>query len=284
MPLVVMVGHPSSGKTTRAQQLQQHFTKLGHEVTVINHESLALPRAASYASNESEKKLRATFKSTVERFLNAKRIVIFDYLNYIKGFRYEMWCRAREAQTQHCTVFCDTPLETCKEWNSKRPEEERYEEKLFIDLCQRMERPNSDKRWDNPLFTITEPTADLPLDDITNTLLHGSVASMNQAVVPAKMEDSNYLYELDRVTQDIVRAIVSHQASDSSIVMVGDKLSVPHATNTLQLTRKVHLPELRRIQAQYLKMARLRTPDTAQGIANTFVDHLSMCISTMQQG
>lgn len=73
-------------------------------MVLINHESINLSRTAMYASNEAEKKGRATLKSTLERFLSTKKVVIFDYLNQIKGFRYEMWCRAREVQTQHCTV------------------------------------------------------------------------------------------------------------------------------------------------------------------------------------
>lgn len=267
-------------QTTRANALQAHFQSLGHDVMIINHESLNLSRSAMYASSESEKKGRATLKSTLERFLSAKKLIIFDYLNAIKGYRYEMWCRAREVQTQHCTIYCNTPIDQCAEWNKARPEGERYSDSVFVDLCQRMETPNEEKRWDQPLFTLDGPDAELPLEAITDTLLKGKIPSINQAVIPQKMEDSNYLFELDRITQEIVRAIVERQADAS--VMVGDVLKVPHTGNTVTLVRKIHLPELRRIQTQYLKLARIRTPDNAAGIATSFVDHLNVCLKQAQ--
>lgn len=106
MPLIVMVGHPCSGKTRRAKELAAHFSAAGLDVTVVNHESLNLARASMYATNDSEKKGRSALKSTLERFLSPSphKLLIFDYLNSIKGYRYEAWCRAREMQTQHCTV------------------------------------------------------------------------------------------------------------------------------------------------------------------------------------
>lgn len=141
-----------------------------------------------------------------------------------------------------------------------------------------MEAPNEEKRWDAPLFTVSDPTAPLPLSAIDEVVLRGKVAPANVAVIPARMEGGNYLFELDRVTQDIVKAVVEAQADGS--IMVGDAITVPHTKSTVTLARKIHLPELRRIQNQYLKMARLRTPDSIAAIAHTFVDHVNMCIRT----
>ena len=283
MPLIVMVGHPCAGKTRRSLALQSHFSELGHEVMIINHESINLPRSTMYASNEAEKKGRSTLKSTLERFLSAKKIVIFDYLNSIKGYRYELWCRAREVQTQCVTIWCDTPIDKCEEFHSALPEADQYAPAVFKDLIQRMEAPNAEKRWDQPLFRV-EPEEDLPLEQISDALLKGKIPAVNQAVVPQRMEESNYLFELDRITQEIIRSIIDRQSSSSSEVgiMVGDTFRVPHATVSVVLARRIHLPELRRIQAQYLKLARIRTPDDAKGIANSFVEHVNMCLRQAQ--
>jgi protein KTI12 len=52
MPLIALTGYPCSGKSTRAQQLQQYFSKQRPEVTlhVISEESLNIDRNISYAS------------------------------------------------------------------------------------------------------------------------------------------------------------------------------------------------------------------------------------------
>lgn len=52
----------------------------------------------------AEKITRGGLKSGVNHALNAKTLVILDSLNYIKGFRYELYCSARSEGTQHCVV------------------------------------------------------------------------------------------------------------------------------------------------------------------------------------
>jgi protein KTI12 len=52
-----------------------------------------------YKDSAHEKILRASIKSNVEKFLDPSRIVIVDAQNYIKGYRYELYCLARNAQT-----------------------------------------------------------------------------------------------------------------------------------------------------------------------------------------
>lgn len=43
-----------------------------------------------------------------------------------QGYRYELWCVARAAGTRYCMVHVATPTDTCREWNTARPEAERY--------------------------------------------------------------------------------------------------------------------------------------------------------------
>lgn len=52
----------------------------------------------------AEKAARASLFSAVTRQLSPDRIVIFDGMNYIKGFRYQLYCAAREYKCRTCTV------------------------------------------------------------------------------------------------------------------------------------------------------------------------------------
>ena len=81
-----------------------------------------------YGSSQAEKAGRSAFRAAVERSLTSSRVVVVDYLNHIKGYRYELWCRARETGTTYAVVYVDTPAEQCREWNLQRPESERYSE------------------------------------------------------------------------------------------------------------------------------------------------------------
>ena len=42
----------------------------------------------------------------MDHALDAHTVVVLDSLNYIKGFRYQLYCAARTESTQHCVVRC----------------------------------------------------------------------------------------------------------------------------------------------------------------------------------
>lgn len=63
--------------------------------------------------------VRGKIKFEVEKNLTGNTIVICDSLNYIKGYRYQMFCIAREQKTTYCLVFCSTSHKSAKLYNSK---------------------------------------------------------------------------------------------------------------------------------------------------------------------
>ena len=86
--------------------------------------------------SRAEKPARGTLFTAVQREMGQDKILIADGMNYIKGFRYQMYCAARELKLRVCTVSCAkarmrtvltarqvyvvATQELCKEWNSKR--------------------------------------------------------------------------------------------------------------------------------------------------------------------
>jgi len=61
MPLIVMCGIPSSGKTSRAIQIKQFFMEKSKVVDLINEESLGFSKAEYYKDSVHEKMLRGSF-------------------------------------------------------------------------------------------------------------------------------------------------------------------------------------------------------------------------------
>jgi protein KTI12 len=53
---------------------------------------------------KSEKPARGAFYSAIQRALSKDDIVIADGMNYIKGFRYQLYCEAKALSTPHCVV------------------------------------------------------------------------------------------------------------------------------------------------------------------------------------
>ncbi|KAE8617066.1 hypothetical protein XENTR_v10008972 [Xenopus tropicalis] len=104
MPLVVLCGFPCSGKSSRSQELQEHLEQSGRKVHIIGDHVLGVDRNAVYADSKKEKELRGSLRAAVERKLNKEEVVILDSPNYIKGYRYELFCLIKHVQTPHCLV------------------------------------------------------------------------------------------------------------------------------------------------------------------------------------
>jgi protein KTI12 len=57
--------------------------------------------------------------------------VIIDSLNYIKGYRYELFSLARAAKTTLCLVWCDTDPEIAAKICSEGGYDNPFPEELF---------------------------------------------------------------------------------------------------------------------------------------------------------
>lgn len=199
MPLIIISGLPSSGKSTRALQLQEFFNKQG-KVTKIVTENVAIPKAGFqkneyFADSQKEKIVRADLKSEALRLLNKEDVVILDAGNYIKGYRYELYCATKSARTSQCTIFCGIPKEKAWEFNCNRAKTEQdlneteeelnnggvmYTKEIFDALCLRFEEPHGNSRWDSPLFTIF-PEDEIDFDGVRKALFESTLPPPNMS-------------------------------------------------------------------------------------------------------
>lgn len=121
MPLIVIAGNPCTGKTTFANILVNHLKTKGIvHVDLVNEESLNITKQVGYQNSFHEKSTRSSLKSSVDHKLNADQYIIMDSLNYIKGFRYELYCSARTYRTPHCVVWIDCSEETALLLNQQK--------------------------------------------------------------------------------------------------------------------------------------------------------------------
>ena len=82
------------------------------------------------------------------------------------------------------------------------------------------------------------------------------------------MTATDYLYELDQVTQSIIHAVLERQREGTS-----DFVRIPTADKTIPLHRNWTLAELRRLRKQYLQANKLH-PIPCDRIASMFVEFL----------
>jgi len=209
MPLVLFCGIPCSGKTTRAKALLKFLQDHGKTVVLINEETLYIRKNEGYSNSKEEKKTRSLILAEAERWISDDVVVIVDSLNYIKGFRYEVFCRSRSQKTTNCVVYCEASKDVVQSRNNSRTTtEERWNPLLLDDLNARFEVPNPRNRWDRPLLTVREQE-EIPFQDIFTALFEYSEAPpKNSATEFNKIELPNFLFEMDQITQSIVSDVL----------------------------------------------------------------------------
>jgi len=157
MPLIIISGHPCIGKTTFATELKRYLEETECSVVLINEESLGISCSTGYSSSFAEKTTRGSIKSAVDHSLSSTAWVIVDSMNYIKGFRYELYCLARTIKSTHCCIWLSCDEGTSDTWSAQREQSSgaSYPADVLGDLRRRFEPPNERNRWDRPLFKFT---------------------------------------------------------------------------------------------------------------------------------
>ncbi|KAJ9059918.1 kti12, chromatin associated [Entomophthora muscae] len=274
MPLIVICGYPCSGKTQKAKLLEEYFNQeialkgLSLKVHRFDDDALGFNKE-SYQNQHDEKKLRGAILAAAERHLTKDDVVILDSNNYIKGLRYQLYCISKAIPTPHCVIHVGTPKDLTIEWNANR--EYRYTDQTLLELLNRFEEPIGANRWDAPLFTsIYDDVPALPFEDIWEAVINKKPPS--QTCQPF----TNYLYELDRVTNQLSSEILSalqEGAGESGLIRLPSVASVPLNLRGRHLTI-VELKRLRRMFMQINKTHHMNSISLDR-IPELFVEYLN---------
>ncbi|XP_014214937.1 protein KTI12 homolog [Copidosoma floridanum] len=271
MPLIIMTGIPSSGKTTRTKELREFFeTKKGKKVEIIDEEEMIkkamFDKNSYFADSVKEKLIRGDIKSNVQRLISPTDILIIDGSNYIKGYRYELYCTSKQYKITQCTVQCDSPVEYAWLCNEKRPDCEQYSREIFDGLVLRYEAPNGQNRWDSPLFIIN-PEDELQYEEIYASLYKVKAPKPNMSTQSQRLSASNYLYDMDRITQEIVNEIVSAKQ-----LGIESNIKIPKYNVVLESSGGIS--ELTRLRRQFLTYSKMQQTETDK-IPSLFIQYLN---------
>ncbi|KAG6813637.1 hypothetical protein H0H92_008873 [Tricholoma furcatifolium] len=261
MALVTISGYPCSGKSRRAKQicasLQSFLEDANYQgtiskVTVLSDDVLNLDRSC-YDDSRAEKPARGALFTAMQRQMAPDTILIVDAPNYIKGFRYQMYCAAREMKLRVCTVYVVALKEHCREWNATRQDGCSYKAETLENLMFRYEEPSSMVRWDSPLFTVLWDEDAPPMSQIWDALTKGTIKPPNSGTLSVAKAPTDALQALEQTTSTIVAAIIADQTGLGGQHMLS--LSIPTGMLKISLSlppRNVTLSELQRLKRQFV--------------------------------
>ncbi|KAG6816965.1 hypothetical protein H0H87_001279 [Tephrocybe sp. NHM501043] len=261
MALVTISGFPCSGKTKRAEQirsgLEDHLKNDNYQgpiskITVLSDDVLSLDRSV-YDDSRSEKPARGALFTAMQRQMALDTILIVDAPNYIKGFRYQMYCAAREMKLRVCTVYVVALKEQCRDWNTTRQDGHAYAPETLENLIFRYEEPSSMVRWDSPLFTVLWNEDAPPMPLIWDALTKGNIKPPNSGTLSVVKAPTDALQALEQTSASIVSAIVADQTGlgGQQNLMISTPSGALKTSISLP-TRNVTLSELQRLKRQFV--------------------------------
>ncbi|GMT24058.1 hypothetical protein PFISCL1PPCAC_15355, partial [Pristionchus fissidentatus] len=301
MPFLLVTGLPASGKSTIVERIAANLreTQSKHNVVVVKDEDYAGYNRSCYTDANKEKMHRGYIRSCLQKALAKNDIVICDAMNYIKGFRYELFLIGKAKKTTYAVLCVKCDEETSKWMNEQNEEKERYSSSIISELFSRYESPDSRQRWDSPLFLVEtgrlekekvseeemddvhfdlqHPSArfvSLPLDEIRDWLCEGVQLSENASTATAPIAPPDLLHLLDRVTQQVVQHILAEQKTGT----VGVDIVVPCAeegSNTVKTDRFRTMGEISRLRRQFVSFTKSNPVHDSKRIASLFINFLN---------
>lgn len=277
-----MVGLPSSGKTTRACQIKKYFTEQHREVILISDNEIIsqmnIDKNVLFLEMKKEKELRSKLHSDVLKCLTKENVVILDSGNFIKGFRYELYCSSKSLSTPKCLVVCDISPVKAWELNENRTNNSKYNRKTFDDLVMRYEEPNHSNRWDSPLINLQLDDT-LPTEEIRKSIFEVTAPVPNQSTINAPLNSSSYLYDLDKKTQEVINSIIQLKKQG----VEGENIELPDYKGKFlnKLDKSVSMIQLAKSRKQFLSYAKSHASITNDqtNTVNMFLQFLNNTIT-----
>ena len=266
MPSLILSGHPCIGKTTFATLLASRaLSHSSSTITNIIHirENTACPdqtKSQCYSNSHAEKTTRAALKSEFDKGVisgGQNTLIILDSLNYIKGYRYELYCISKAAGERHGVVWIQGTNANdglAKKRNGERKEmflkgkadidgqseqinhsDGYYEDDEMMDaLVLRYEPPDGKNRWENPLYKV-DVTSILPWDK-NGTLENAKVESdLTNQMKNVEVKDNEQGATATQSTEISTKPVKKKSAS-------GFKRRAKKSTTTTQQTAPAPTP------------------------------------------
>ncbi|MFW9946959.1 MAG: AAA family ATPase [Candidatus Odinarchaeota archaeon] len=211
--LLILVGLPSSGKTTIAEILKDLIERKNKnfQVKIVDPDKIRNSISPNKFNHQKEQLVREKSLNDIRSGLNQGFIVISDDLNYYTSMRHDLKQIAEENNVTYFILHIATPLQICIEWNKKRGEP--IPQEVIYKIDEKFDSFNN-YNWDNPI-QIIDPSKFDDLKQNINKLINKiernlRIIRLDSFQKGEKTDKEQYHEILDRITRIVIGNIIKN--------------------------------------------------------------------------
>ncbi|MFX0018095.1 MAG: AAA family ATPase [Promethearchaeota archaeon] len=211
--LLILVGLPSSGKTTIAQILKDLIEKKykNFQVKIVDPDKIRNSISPNKFNHQKEQLVREISLNDIRTGLDQGFIVISDDLNYYTSMRHDLKQIAEEKNIRYFILHIATPLEICIKWNKQRGEP--IPQDVIYKINEKFDSFHN-YNWDNPI-QIIDPSKFNVLEDAIGKLLNVFEKNLRSIALDSyhrgeKTDKEQYHEKLDRITRNVIGNIIKN--------------------------------------------------------------------------
>ena len=229
--LIILMGLPSSGKSTIARLLAKELTrKTGIFTIVIGSDDMRqmIPSQLDKFDPNLEPFIKDLTLRNIKFCLKNNYIVINDDMNYYKSMRHELKQIAEEQNAHFVLIHIQISLKTALEWNKKRglPVPQEVIQRVYGRFD-----PPGDYKWDDPLVTIQSDKTSP--ESASKTILSKILPIINKPVEyeqPPPLTKPGFSEKIDKITREIIKEFAKSN-KDPNILKKISKFRIQYIKN-----------------------------------------------------
>ncbi|KAI3379275.1 hypothetical protein SNEBB_010900 [Seison nebaliae] len=274
-----MVGNMMSGKTEFVRKLKNFIEEDENysNVHLVDEDELLktinMSKEAMYLDKDNEKQHRALIKGNIVHHLDQEKIVIVDAANYIKGYRYELYCLCKERETTQCLILMNVGIDELLRRNHSL---KTYHSSTIEAVQQRFEYPSVDDRWELPLIEIfnsyNEEKIKLSMKQVLNLIIDGMKQKPNMATLPTTIVSSTNIISFGQIINNIQLELLEKMKD----VIPVTEIPIENSKIPFMLKRDYRKAEIKRVATQFRQRNKELTHSTnIQLITTHFIDYIN---------